>query len=161
MFIIDRPGLQVRSSVREIRASGYSDRAKPLFVGGVAIVAISGERILSRGGRVARNLLERVREVLIGRIRVLVIVLEKLCCINLRISRNCVCHGGAKGQVEEKGAVFDWNNAVRLCNRNRGDIEGLTRLRGEVSEIIPHRASTTHHPTPWICGVDSQYSVIR
>ena len=55
--IIYSPGLQIRRRVRNIFASGYGDRAKPLSVSCVAIVTVSGQRVLSGGCGVARNLL--------------------------------------------------------------------------------------------------------
>ena len=56
--MIHRSGLQVWSQVRDVLASGYCDRAKPLSVSGIAVAAILGKRILSGGCGVARNLLE-------------------------------------------------------------------------------------------------------
>lgn len=65
--------------------------------------------------------MERVRKVLIETFRVVVIMLcEEFRCIeSLRISRSSICNRGAKGKVEEKGAIVDWNNAVRPSDMGR------------------------------------------
>lgn len=95
---------------RKVFATRDGDGAKPRSIGCITVVAVAGEGVFCRRGRIAGDLLERECKILVECFGLVVVEGSegREIQIGIRVVRHSIGSVSAEGEVVDDGAVAIW-----------------------------------------------------